>query len=356
MNGQSFANIGYQLDGIDNRDAILGLIVVNPSLESVAEAKFTSQNYNAEFGQASAGLVSVQTKSGSNELHGSAYEFLQRDRFQARNPFTQFQRNPLTGKYIPDSKRDQFGGSLGGPILRNRFFFFGSYERMQADEGRTHLLTVPTARARTGDLGEYTAQIYDPAGGLPPALRPSFPGNVIPRERLSPQALAILQNVPLPNTPGTANGTRDNYVASDTTTTRQKNYNVRLDGRISDNLNLFARYSRFGSTIDAPVAFGRAGGPGFAPGNGFGGTSESTDHSAALGLDYALSSTSVLDVRFGYLQYKVDVLPFDYGTSAAAEVGIPGLNLDDNFTSGLPAMFIGDFGTGAGMRWSGRRT
>ena len=149
VNGQSFANIGYQLDGIDNRDAILGLIVVNPPLESIAESKFTSQNYNAEFGQASAGLVSVQTKSGSNDFHGSAYEFLQRDDFQARNPFTQFQRNPLTGKYLPDSSRDQFGGSLGGPIVRNRFFFFGTYERTQADEGRTNLLTVPTpGRAR----------------------------------------------------------------------------------------------------------------------------------------------------------------------------------------------------------------
>ena len=259
VNGQSFANIGYQLDGIDNRDAILGLIVVNPPLESIAESKFTSQNYNAEFGQASAGLVSVQTKSGSNELHGSAYEFLQRDTFQARNPFTQFQRDRLTGEYLPDSSRDQFGGSLGGPMVRNRFFFFGAYERTQADEGRTHLLTVPTLRARTGDLGEYTAQIYDPAGGLPPDQRPPFPGNVIPRERLSPQALAILQFVPPPNAPGTANGTRDNYVASGTTTTRQNNFVVRLDGRISDSLNVFARYSQFDSTIDAPVAFGRAG-------------------------------------------------------------------------------------------------
>jgi hypothetical protein len=349
VNGQSFANIGYQLDGTDNRDAILGLIVVNPALESVAEAKFTSQNYSAEFGQASAGLVSVQTKSGSNEFHGSAYEFLQRDRFQARNPFTQFQKNPLTDKYIPDSKRDQFGGSVGGPIIKNQFFFFGSYERTQADEGRTYLLTVPTAAARAGDLSQYTAPIFDPAGGLSPALRPAFPGNIIPAGRLSPQALAILRNVPLPNAPGTANGTRDNYVASDTTTTRQNNYNLRLDGRIGDTLNVFARYSQFGSTIDAPVAFGAAGGPGFAPGNGFGGTSDSKDQSVAAGLDFALSTTSVVDVRFGYLRYKVDVLPFDYGTSAAADVGIPGLNLDETFTSGLPALFVGDFGTGAGM-------
>ena len=140
--------------------------------------------------------------------------------------------------------------------MKNRFFFFGTYERTQADEGRTHLLTVPTARTRMGDLGAYTAQIYDPAGGLPPDQRLPFPGNVIPPERLSPQALAILQFVPLPNAPGTANGTRDNYVASGTTTTRQNNWR-RLDDRISESLNVFARYNQFDSTIDAPVAFGR---------------------------------------------------------------------------------------------------
>jgi outer membrane receptor protein involved in Fe transport len=347
VNGQSFANIGYQLDGTDNRDAILGLIVVNPTLESIAESKFTAQNYNAEFGQASAGLVSVQTKSGSNEFHGSAYEFLQRDKFQARNPFTQFQRNPATGKFIPDSRRDQFGGSLGGPIARNKFFFFGSYERTQADQGSSLLLTVPTLKARTGDLSEYTAQIFDPAGG-PPASRSPFPGNVIPPSRLSPQALAILQLVPVPNAPGTANGTRDNFIASDSTTTRQNTYNVRLDGRISKKLNVFGRYSHFTNTLDAPVAFGRAGGPGFGA-NSFGGTSESKHQSVAAGLDYTLSATSVLDVRFGFLRYKVNVLPFDYGTTPVADAGIPGLNLDTTFTSGLPALLLGDLGTGRAM-------
>src|SRR4029077_19382781 len=87
INGQSFSGTGYQLDGTENRDPILGIIVINPNLESIAEVKVTSQNYDAEFGQATAGVISVQTRSGTNELHGSAFEFLQRDRFQARNPF-----------------------------------------------------------------------------------------------------------------------------------------------------------------------------------------------------------------------------------------------------------------------------
>ena len=89
VNGQHFSGTGYQLDGTENRDPILGIIVINPTLESIGETKITSQNYDAEFGQATAGVVSVQTKSGGNEFHGSGFEFYQSDRFQARNPFTQ---------------------------------------------------------------------------------------------------------------------------------------------------------------------------------------------------------------------------------------------------------------------------
>src|SRR5438552_4647138 len=121
VNGQHFSGTGYQLDGTENRDPILGIIVVNPNFEAIAETKITSQNYDAEFGQATAGVVSVQTKSGSNSLHGSAFEFHQTDKFQARNPFSQPDvKNTLTGRVLPETKRDQFGGSLGGPIQKNK--------------------------------------------------------------------------------------------------------------------------------------------------------------------------------------------------------------------------------------------
>ena len=104
VNGQHFSGTGYQLDGTENRDPILGIIVINPTLESIGETKITSQNYDAEFGQATAGVVSVQTRSGTNALHGSAFEFFLNDKFQARNPFTQFQRDPSTGRFIPETQ------------------------------------------------------------------------------------------------------------------------------------------------------------------------------------------------------------------------------------------------------------
>src|SRR5204863_1215636 len=117
VNGQSFSGTGYQLDGTENRDPILGIIVINPNLEAIGESKITSQNYDAEFGQATAGVVSVQTKSGTNDFHGSAFEFLQRDKFQARNPSSQPDvENPITHRLLPENKRDQFGWSIGRPL------------------------------------------------------------------------------------------------------------------------------------------------------------------------------------------------------------------------------------------------
>src|SRR5690242_6857025 len=155
VNGQHFSGTGYQLDGTENRDPILGIIVINPNFEAIGETKITSQNYDAEFGQATAGVVSVQTKSGSNVLHGSAYEFHLDDRLQERNPFTQSQPDPLTGRRIPETNRNQFGGSLGGPIQKDKIFIFGDYSGLRSDVGGSRLLTVPTAAARTGDLSAY---------------------------------------------------------------------------------------------------------------------------------------------------------------------------------------------------------
>ena len=348
VNGQHFSGTGYQLDGTDNRDPILGLIVINPTLESVGEAKVTSQNYDAEFGQAIAGVVSVQTRSGANDLHGSAFEFLQRDRFQARNPFTQFQTDPVTGRYIPETKRDQFGGSLGGPIVRNRWFFFADYEGLRSLVGGSRLLNVPTLRARTGDLSDYGVPIFDPATG-DPSVRQPFPGNVIPQGRLSPQALNILSLIPKPNADGRDNGTRENYVASGSETFDGDAFNVRMDGRLAKSVNVFGRYSLAHFTRDGPTAFGEGGGPELVS---LGGISVATNQSLALGLDYTLSPSTLVDVRFGFFRYKVDVRQTDYGTRAAEEAGIPNMNFDD-FRSGLPQGFVvgplRDFNFGSGL-------
>jgi hypothetical protein len=333
VNGQTFSGTGWQLDGTDNRDVILGIVVVNPTLESIGETKITSQNYDAEFGQAIAGVVSVQTKSGTNKFHGSAFDFHRTDGLQARDPFSQSQPDPLTGKFIATTKTDQFGASLGGPIVKNNFFFFADYEGSRDTVGGSQLTTVPTAAARAGDLSAYGANIYDPLTG-DPANRQQFPGNVIPTGRLSPQALAVLSLIPLPNRPGIVN----NYVGSGSETFNADHFDVRLDNRISDRLNLFGRYSYANYTRNGPQVFGAGGGHELVS---LGGASKSHDHSVAAGFDYTLSPTTVLDVRFGFYQYFVNVLPNDYGSNPALTAGIPGLNNpSDPFTSGLPLFEI----------------
>jgi outer membrane receptor protein involved in Fe transport len=344
VNGQHFSGTGYQLDGTENRDPILGIIVINPTLESIGETKITSQNYDAEFGQATAGVVSVQTRSGTNDVRGSLFEFYQSDRFQARNPFTQFQADPLTGRFIPETSRHQFGGSIGGPIARNQWFFFGDYQGTRATQGGSRLLSVPTAAARGGDLSAYGVNIYDPLTGQP------FPGNVIPPGRLSPQAQALLALIPMPNATGRDGGTQDNYVASASETFDENSFNVRVDGRLSDHVNTFLRYSLGDFYRNGPTAFGRGGGQELVS---LGGVSDVRNQSLAYGLDYTISPQMLADVRFGFFQYDVDVLPFDFGTRPAAEAGIPGLNLDDTFSSGLPAGFVqgpvGSFNFGSGL-------
>jgi outer membrane receptor protein involved in Fe transport len=356
VNGQTFAGTGWQLDGTDNRDVILGITVVNPTLESIGESKITSQNYDAEFGQAVAGVVSVQTKSGSNELHGSAFEFLQRDKFQARNPFSQPDVvNPLTGSVLPQTKKDQFGAALGAPIQKNKWFFFGDYQGSRNTVGGSQLLSVPTAAARNGDLSAYGVNVFDPSSGATPADRAQFPNNVIPADRISPQARAILDLIPLPNAPGRDNGIRDNYVAQGSEKFNADQFDTRLDGRLNEKLNIFGRYSFAKYSLDGPTAFGKGGGHELVS---LGGDSKVKNHSVAAGFDYTLNSTTIIDFRFGFYQYKVDVLPFDFGTTPAADAGIPGLNLDP-FSSGLPAGFVGgdsttnpgdfEFGSGLGV-------
>ena len=356
VNGQTFSGTGFQLDGTDNRDVILGIIVINPTFESVGETKITSQNYDAEFGQAIAGVASVQTKSGTNRFRGSVFEYLQRSRFQARNSFDQSKPDPITGLLIPNSKRDQFGGSIGGPIIKNRLFFFGDYQGTRGTQGRSKTLTIPTVLSRTGNLSEYGTAITNPATTLP------YPGNIIPtcgagqtaaaNGCLSTQALNVIKLFPNPTNAGTI----DNFVAAGSEKVDNDIFNIRIDTRLSDNFNLFGRFSRAKFSIDGPTAFGSAGGPELVS---LGGSSKSRNISLATGFDYSLTPTTVVDVRFGYFNYKVNVLPFDYQTTPATTAGIPGLNFDD-FSSGLFAGFINvrnatnrsadiNFGSGLGV-------
>ncbi|MBI1764778.1 MAG: TonB-dependent receptor, partial [Acidobacteria bacterium] len=346
VNGQHFSGTSYQLDGTDNRDPILGIIVINPTLESVSEAKVTTQNYDAEFGMANAGVVTAQTKSGTNELHGSGFGYRRSGFGQARNPFTE-------PKSVPQTRWGQFGGSLGGTIVKNKLFYFGDYQGQRSAEGGSTRLSVPTALARTGDLSEYGVNIYDPLSGNQTngTGRTQFvtggKANVIPTARLSTQALNLLKLIPLPNVAGA--GVENNFTVSGTQAFNTNAFNTRGDYYSSEKMHIFGRYSFAAFKIDGPNAFGKGGGAALGT---LGGKSDVRNQSIAAGFDKTVSNNWLTDFRFGFLRYRVAVLPFDYGTQPAKDAGIPGLNFDNTFTSGLPQLNIngkGGFLAGSGL-------
>src|SRR5207253_10315068 len=189
---------------------------------------------------------------------------------------------------------------------------------------------VPAAPARNAGLGASSSTIVVPLSGATAAQRAQVASNVIPTGRLSPQALAILKLIPLPNRAGDSNGTLNNYVASGSETFNDNTFDVRVDNRVNDRMNVFGRYSVASFDRNGPTAFGQGGGQELVS---LGGVSQVKNQSLALGFDRTIGSNMTADFRFGWFKYKVDVLPFDYGTTPAADAGIPGLNLDKTFTS-----------------------
>src|SRR5580698_755285 len=212
-NGQSPFSAGFVLDGANDKDGFIGEIVVNPPLDSIAELKFINQNYDAEFGAAVAGVTVLQTKSGTNSFHGSAYLYRHSDAQQARDPFTQYPGNNPVGPDIPNTLSNIFGGSIGGPIIKQKLFFFADYQGTRQKVGNSFKLTVPTALVHTTctgvagsncDLSEYLqggqGQAYDPDTGAVNADgaatgvgRVPFVNNQVPNARVSAAAVNLLK-------------------------------------------------------------------------------------------------------------------------------------------------------------------
>ncbi|HEX5424171.1 MAG TPA: carboxypeptidase regulatory-like domain-containing protein [Candidatus Acidoferrales bacterium] len=348
-NGQSFDTTNFLLDGMDNTDPVLGIIMVNPPIDSVQEFNFTTSNFSAEFAQAGGGVIQLQTKSGTNALHGSAFEFLRNDVFQARDPFTQ-----TNG--VPPLRWNQFGGSLGGPILKTKLFFFGDYQGTRQRNGGSVLTFVPTAAERAGDLSAFGTAIYDPTTGGPDGsgrtqfsdpsrATPSNPSgmNIIPAGDILPQASALLALLPMPNlTP--ADPAAPNYTASGVQIYDTNQFDVRADFDPSESWRFFGRYSYGAYYVNTPGAFQTEGGPQF---NGFQfeGISHGLNQNAVGGATWVVSPSFVGDFRAGYTRYRVRVTAPDESAQLATQLGIPGLNFPDRpDTWGLPDLNIGTAG------------
>jgi len=362
VNGQHFSGTGYELDGTDNQDPILGIIVVNPNLEAITETKIAFQNYDAEFGKAVAGIVTVQTKSGSNDLHGSGFWFRRTDGTSARNPFTQFKPDPVTGRFIPEDRWNQFGGTIGGPVIKNKLFFFGDYQGTRQSSGNTASLTIPTPQliqscTSPGDgsgfckLTQYTAAgviggstgglIYDPLTGNPDGTgRTAFCGpagcatqpNWIPLNRIPTQVQNMLKLFPAP----TNSAIQNNFVAAGSGPFSANQWDARVDLTASQTMNVFGRFSMARYQLSGTGLLGALGGLGNGLG-GLAGSSITHNYSLASGFTKTISNTLLTDFRFGYFKYNPTTHKPDEGATPAKNVGIPNVNLGDLFTSGWPS-------------------
>jgi hypothetical protein len=333
-NGQRPRDNNYMLDGVDNNETWLQTVVIFPSVDALDEFKLQTSTYSAEFGRSLGGVVNIQIKSGANALKGSVFEFHRNDAFDANNFF-----NNRAGRPKPDFKQNQFGGTVGGPIFRDKTFFFADYQGFRVNQGQTYLSTVPSARMRRGDFGEINRIIYDPVTNQP------FPGNVIPEGRWDPASRNILQQlIPEPNTEGSrgANGqTINNYLINPFLERQDNQGDFKLDHNLSANNRFFVRYShqKTHRVLPATTAHGDAG---FTFGAGEG---DIAAQSLAFNDTHTFGSGWLNEFRFGWSSIEFLMTPIDYGTNLAQQMGIPGVNLGNDATSAFSQIIFQNGGS-----------
>ncbi|MDQ2948130.1 MAG: Plug and carboxypeptidase regulatory-like domain-containing protein, partial [Acidobacteriota bacterium] len=241
LGSQANAN-AWLVDGIIDNEYTFNTVMVQPSVESIQEFKVLTGTFSAEYGRG-AGVVTTQTHSGNNQFHGSAFEFLRNNYFDARNYFnarTDAQGNP---RVHPPYRRNQFGGSVGGPIWKNKTFFFADYYGQREIKGQTFINTVPTAQERLGDFSDIAGlTLYNPfttriENGK--VVRDVFNGNKITPGLINQVGSNVANLYPLPNLPGTFNNRVDVFSRD----LNDKGGNLRVDHRISDKDSLFGRFS-----------------------------------------------------------------------------------------------------------------
>lgn len=302
----------FLLDGVDNNEALVNSAAIFPPVEGIEEFRVVTSGAPAEFGRAAGAVINIITKGGTNEFHGSAYEFHRNEALDARPAFA---REKL------DFLRNQFGGSLGGPIVRRRTFFFGEYaglrERLPVEPGGR--VTVPTEKMRRGDFSEllnpgFTGLgqpiiIYNPVTGQP------YQGNIIPPSQLDPVALRYLNVFPLPSI---TTEYQRNYFTSRRRDSRFHNGTVRLDHALTRRDNLFGRFSAGNEFRFDP---GRI--PGYQAGFGSG-TADNDVYGTAIGHRRVTSANWISEARVGVNYQEYAFLPVGFGTDQNKALGIPG--------------------------------
>jgi len=336
VNGLWATNNNYLLNGFDNNEQQIGFELIEPPVDAIQEFKVQTNNFGADIGKGGA-VVNVVTKAGTNRFHGSAFEFLRNSAMDAKNYFD----DPT--QPIPSFKRNEFGGSFGGPIIRNRTFFFVDYQGRRIRTSDTFLSPVPNPSELGGNFsdlltGPSPTVIIDPVTGNQFMGNNNASPNVIPScpsptggACLDPVAKNVVGLYPQPS-PGLGNLFRYNPVDRN----NQDSFDIRVDHQISAKNNLFGIFS-YGNVDDRkPDPF-----PGIAGGGSFTGNINNKALLAGLSDVHAFSDHTINELKVGYTRYVVNAVPFFEGQPLATQLGIPGINDPKNpVTGGLPNIQI----------------
>ena len=340
VNGQDDTLNNYTIDGIDDNERIIGTIGVRPIVEAIDEITVQTNNYTAEAGRTAGGVVSIVTRAGTNQFHGTAYEFFRNDIFDARNVLQ------TTGSK-PELRQNQFGGSIGGPIYKNRTFFFGDYEGFREVNGLTYTKTTLTQN-------EYN-DVNSLNGGSPQLLLNA--GNGTQGFAVDPIALAYLKLYPAPNA-GAAGALSNNYITSPHRTQFSNSFDVRVDHKFNDHNLFFGRYDYNKVNTFTPPGLGINAATGLEISGGqfdFDGPATDTAQQYGFGFTHIFTQNLLVDLRAAFTRINNLSLPLNStGTKSADAIVSGGLgtfasNLNSQSTNLTPISFPGlsDIGDGS---------
>lgn len=331
----------FLFDGVSVLQPEPGQVAFFPIIDSIQEFKVETNNPSAEFGRFNGGVINLTTKSGTNEFHGSAFEFFRNEALNARNLFA-----PATAvnPNKPLFRRNQFGGVIGGPIRKNRSFFFADYQGTRQLIGRVRISTVPTLLQRQGifteAVGGALPRIFDPATteSLPGGAftRRQFANNTIPASRIDPVAKLLLERYPLPTSGGTAN----NYRRIGNERQEQNQFDIRLDHRLSERDQMFARFSR-AADFSNPVTPLPDGSGNLT--SGAIGQTDTIGQSLAANHLHTFNNRMINEIRFGYTRRSVDRSGLTLDAPPSQSLKLPGIPTNAAFQNSLPVFVIDGF-------------
>jgi hypothetical protein len=321
INGSPAGLNAFLIDGLNNSETRTAEVSINPTVDAIQEFRVQSGTMSALYGYTAGGVVNLVTRSGTNQLHGAAYEFFRNDDLDAKPYFT------APGGQKAEFRYNQYGAAVGGPIIHDRTFFFTNYEQYSYIQGVPTLASVPTAIERNGDFSDLFGTngqlipIYNPSTTQPnPSgagyLRQTFPGNVIPSGSLDPAALGLQNAIyPVPNTiPTNALTHANNYVTNVRTVNSMRQALGRLDHQFSPKNSAMLRYAYYHFETNNPDVLS---GPASARNDSI------TNQSAILGDTYVFSPTLINDVRIGFTRNWFLFSPQSYNQNWPAKVGLP---------------------------------